>query len=82
MRPTKLDLVEGTAREGPGAVLPEAATPRDAARVLGLAEKTLANWRAAAFGPPYVKYGSRNGPVRYVLSELVAWRDAHRRRQG
>lgn len=51
---------------------------RQASEVLGVAEKTLANWRAAALGPPFLKYGNRNGPVRYVLGELIAWRDAHR----
>lgn len=60
----------------------EAISAQQASDVLGVAVKTLANWRAAALGPPYRKYGSRNGPVRYVLSELIAWRDTHRRGEG
>jgi hypothetical protein len=64
------------------AALLEVVTPKAAARALGVAEKTLANWRAAALGPPYLKYGNRNGPVRYVLTELITWRDAHRHGEG
>ena len=39
--------------------------------------KTLTNWRSLGIGPPYLKYGSRLGPVRYRLADLVAWQDAH-----
>jgi hypothetical protein len=67
--------------------LDEAVTPRVAAQILGLTEKTLANWRTQRVGPPYIKLEParamgfdanpkrRNGPVRYPLRELLAWRD-------
>lgn len=50
-----------------------------AARVLGVAPKTLNNWRTLGIGPPHLKYGGRHGPVRYLLSDLVAWQQSHRR---
>jgi hypothetical protein len=57
-----------------GAALPE----RQAAQILGVSTKTLRNWRWRRVGPPFVKYSQRGGPVRYILGELIAWRDAHR----
>lgn len=59
-----------------------AVSAQQASAILGVTEKTLANWRAAALGPPFLKYGSRNGPVRYILNELIAWRDTHRHGEG
>ncbi len=45
-------------------------TPRDAARHLGVAVKTLEGWRAARSGPAFAKVGAR---VRYALADLDAW---------
>lgn len=59
--------------------LSEAVSAQRAGELLGVATKTLANWRASVIGPPFIKYGGRNGPVRYVLGELLAWREAQRR---
>ncbi|MGE8132716.1 helix-turn-helix transcriptional regulator [Novosphingobium subterraneum] len=42
-------------------------TRRQAARFLGVAERTLANWRSRRCGPPQIKIG---GKVFYRLSEL------------
>ena len=50
---------------------------KEAARFLGLSHKTLNNWRVQGVGPRFVKAQGANGSVRYPLSELVAWRDAH-----
>lgn len=50
---------------------------KEAARFLGLSHKTLNNWRVQGIGPRFVKAPGANGSVRYPLSELVAWRDAH-----
>jgi predicted DNA-binding transcriptional regulator AlpA len=52
-------------------------TGKEAARFLGLSHKTLNNWRVQGIGPRFVKAPGANGSVRYPLSELVAWRDAH-----
>lgn len=58
---------------------PEMVDSRTASEVLGIAPKTLINWRLAGRGPGYVKYGSRHVPVRYVVEELLHWRQAHTR---
>ncbi len=39
----------------------------DAAELLGLAPKTLRNWRVRGFGPPFLRLGSR---VKYRESDL------------
>jgi hypothetical protein len=57
----------------------DAISGREAARILGIAPKTLRNWRSAGRGPTYVKYGGRHGPVRYDVEALLAWRRAHTR---
>ena len=49
-----------------------------AAQMLGLAAKTLVNWRALGMGPPAIKYPGRGGPVRYLVSDLRNWLDQHR----
>ncbi len=43
--------------------------PEAAAEVLDRAPGTLRNWRAAGYGPPYVR-GRR---VRYRLADLILW---------
>jgi hypothetical protein len=52
----------------------------EAAKILGVSPKTLANWRSLGIGPPFLKYGGRLGPVRYRLADLLAWRDTGLRR--
>lgn len=48
-----------------------------AATVLGLSVKTLANWRVSGAGPAFLKLGGR---VLYDPADLQAWRDARRRK--
>ena len=45
-------------------------TPQGAAKLLGLAEQTLARWRVRGEGPRYQKLGGR---VRYSATELERW---------
>jgi Helix-turn-helix domain len=49
----------------------------EAAKFLGVSRKTLTNWRSLGIGPPYLKYGSRLGPVRYRVDDLAEWQEAH-----
>lgn len=51
-------------------------SPEDAAERLGVTAATLGNWRWSGHGPRHVKVGSR---VRYRLSDLADWLDAHTR---
>ena len=54
---------------------PENNTPADAAVWLGVATRTLANWRSQARGPAYCKCG---GKVIYRLKDLIHFRDRSR----
>lgn len=57
--------------------VPDAAlTPDQAAEYLGVAANTLCNWRSQGVGPAYLKYGGRR--VAYLVTDLEAFRDAHR----
>lgn len=53
-----------------------AVMPSEAARYLGVATKTLANWRSAGKGPQYIRHGV--GSVAYLQSDLEAYREAQR----
>ncbi len=64
-----------SAQDGPS----DAVSEQRASEILGVSRKTLRNWRSQGHALPYLKYGGRNGLVRYVMSELLAWRNAHRR---
>ena len=44
--------------------------PRDVAAILGVPERTLADWRYRGEGPRAFRVGRH---VRYVESDLVAW---------
>lgn len=46
-------------------------TPEQTAERLGVTVGTLANWRTAGDGPPYVKMGSKL--VRYPEDDLRSW---------
>ncbi len=56
---------------------------REAARILGLEPATLRRWRCqppAGGSPPYRKYGtSHTAVVRYLVSELLVWRESRKR---
>lgn len=54
--------------------------PKLAARLLGLSPKTLANWRVQGAGPAFIKSPGLRGAVRYRLSALRAWQNAHQRK--
>lgn len=53
----------------------EILSEREAAAWLGLAVKTLQNWRWAGRGPGFIKLGSSRSPVRYRLSDLREYVD-------
>jgi len=44
--------------------------PEVVAKILGVAVKTLANWRAAGTGPPYVRV---EHSIRYRESDVARW---------
>jgi predicted DNA-binding transcriptional regulator AlpA len=44
--------------------------PVDVAVLLGVPISTLANWRCAGHGPPYLRVGKY---VRYRLADVEAW---------
>ena len=53
----------------------ELLTTADVARLTGLSERTVGEYRTARnrrYGPPFVKYG--NAPL-YRLSEVLEWMD-------
>lgn len=54
--------------------MPNFILPAAAATALGVAEKTLTNWRRAGRGPDYVRI--ENGRVRYTEEDLDKWRRA------
>lgn len=58
------------------ALVVHAVPPPRAAEIIGVAIKTLANWRSLGIGPTYIRYGS--GRVAYQLDDLEAFRNAHR----
>ena len=49
--------------------------PDEAAAVLTVAPKTLANWRRAGFGPLWIR---ARGGIRYLEAEIIAWMQAGR----
>lgn len=58
-------------RAVPGALLDTA----QAARFLGLGERTLQNWRVRGEGPAFLRTGRA---VRYAPEDLARWLDARR----
>lgn len=60
---------------GPGVLL----DPVEVGRVLGIPTATLANWRCAGTGPPFLRVGRH---VRYRHGDLDAWIDARVRTPG
>ena len=58
-------------------------TPDEAAGMLGITVKTLANKRSTGGGPKYVKLGPQpadghrdNRPVRYTMQALADWMES------
>ena len=60
------------------APLEPALKEEEAAEVLGLAVKTLRNWRGKGIGPPWVAVGPKL--VRYRPQDLRAYQEANLRR--
>lgn len=54
---------------------PDLVSDVEVAALLGVSQKTLANWRSAGFGPSYFKIGGR---VRYDRTVILTWLDAAR----
>jgi len=48
---------------------------KQAAELLGASERTLEKWRVHGGGPRFIKQSSRF--IRYRVSALVEWMDAH-----
>lgn len=48
----------------------------EAARIIGIAPKTLVNWRNRGKGPAYVRLGEKHSPVMYRIRDLESWIDS------
>ena len=46
---------------------------RDVAKLLGVAEGTLAHWAAAGTGPAFARSGPVRGRVWYAEADVMAW---------
>src|SRR5437899_33845 len=44
--------------------------PDEAGAMIAVSPKTMANWRASGYGPPWYRVG---GAVRYSAAELISW---------
>lgn len=59
-------------------VEPLVVDPVVAAAMIGKSVKTLANWRTARTGPPFVRLGGGAKPsVAYRVADIEAWLAAH-----
>src|SRR5580700_2018581 len=47
--------------------------PDEAAALMGLSPKTLANWRTGDYGPPWTHAGK---VVRYLESDIISWMES------
>jgi DNA-binding transcriptional MerR regulator len=52
---------------------------REVAKLLGVAEGTLAHWAAAGTGPAFARSGPVRGRVWYAEADVLAW--VHERRK-
>ena len=50
----------------------------EAAAMLGVSPRTLANWRTHRVGPAFVRVGRVHSRTLYRLDDLKAWLDANR----
>jgi DNA-binding transcriptional MerR regulator len=54
-------------------------SPEEAAPLIGVEPKTLANWRNLGLGPKFIRTpGKGRGRVNYDPADIAAWREAHR----
>ncbi|WP_237222154.1 helix-turn-helix transcriptional regulator [Rothia nasimurium] len=56
----------------------EVFTIDDLAKRLGVSGRTVRNWRSKGLDPVAIKIG---GFIRYKLSDIEAWEEAHRERR-
>lgn len=45
----------------------------EAAQMLGISPRTLANWRVQGRGPAYVRIGKNRSPVLYRVGDVESW---------
>lgn len=65
------------------AARPIAFSSEDAAKMLGVEPKTLANWRCLGKGPAYIHLSdSPRSPVLYLYEDIEAWVRSRRRCGG
>lgn len=71
------------AQNGISCIYPMAFSSEDAARMLGVSTKTLANWRCSGKGPAYIHLSdSPRSSVLYLSEDLDAWLRSRRRCGG
>jgi hypothetical protein len=51
----------------------------DAAQIIGVAKRTMEDWRYRGGGPPYYQYGGSRGKVLYDILELDFFKKSKRR---
>ena len=57
---------------------PPSVAANEAAAMLGVSPRTLANWRTQGIGPAFVRVGSVHSRTLYRVDDLAAWLDANR----
>lgn len=50
----------------------------EAAAMLGVSPRTLANWRTQGIGPAFIRIGKVHSRTLYRLDDLNTWLDANR----
>lgn len=55
---------------------------KEAAFVLGISSRTLANWRCKGRGPAYIRLGKKRSPVMYRVSDVQDWIVEHQVRRA
>lgn len=50
-------------------------TTKEAAPLIGVRPKTLANWRVLGFGPVHIRAGTR---IAYDVADIEAWKAGRR----
>lgn len=55
-----------------------AVSANEAAAMLGVSSRTLANWRTLGIGPAFVRIGAVHSRTLYRLDDLKTWLDNNR----
>lgn len=55
-----------------------AVSANEAAAMLGVSSRTLANWRTLGIGPAFVRVGAVHSRTLYRVDDLSAWLDNNR----